>query len=205
MVGIRITVRNDFAKTAAKLKAMAKKQVPFAISLTLNQLAREVQAEVKNQIPKNFNLRRKWIVNGIRVKSSTKKSLEAAVFSRDKIMNKHEFGGSKTSSTTKVWKVGNKVAIPTALAKGGRAHGIVPEKFWPENLKDAFRIQTKDGRDFLAIRMSGKLAIMYTLEDKITVKDRLKMRVIGNDVVKRRLNKVFGEKLAYAIATEKLK
>lgn len=200
---IHLSVRHDFAKVAAKIKEQARSQVPFALAKTLTDLAKEVQTEVKREIPKNFTVRRQWIVNGIRMRSATKRNLEAAVFSRDKFMNKQEFGGVKRAGETRVWRVGKKIAIPTPLAKGGSKSGIVPKKNWPENLVKSFRIKAKDGRECLAVRNKTKLMIMYVLEDQITMKDRLKMREVGQRVISKRFNKVFGANLGRALASQK--
>ena len=200
---ISLNVSSNFNKIAAQLRDQARKQIPFVLAKTLTDLAKEVQLEVRKEIPKRFTLRRKWVVNGIRIQSASKRKLEAVVYSKDLFMGKQETGGIKHPGETKVWRVGNKIAIPTPFAKGGTKSGVVPKRNWPENLVNPFQIHAKDGRHYLAIRRHGKLVIMYVLEGKITMKDRLGMQVIGQRVVDRRFNKIFGSNLSRALATSK--
>lgn len=198
---LHITVRHDLAKASAMLRKLAKEQVPFALAKTLTDLAKEVQREVRVEMPKNFTLRRQWIVNGIRIKAATKRKLESVVYSRDKFMARQESGGIKRAPETKVWRVGDKIAIPTTLAKGGSRTGIVPKRNWPENLIKPFRIRTKDGHEYLAVRRAHAVQVMYVLQDQVKMKDRLKLHQIGQRVVAQRFNKVFGANLGRAIAS----
>lgn len=214
---INITVRHNLDRVMRQLDDFAKRQVPFAMSRALNDTAREIQRDIRFEMPRNFKIRRQWVLKGIQVKPSTKRDLRAMVFSKDKFMGRQEYGGDKASRDTRVWRFGNKVAVPLPAAKGGSKSGIVPKRFWPENLPDPFVLKAKDGREYLAIRAKAKrftgpmlpgkraaktdVVLMYVLEDEITVRDRLQMREIGNRVVRDRFDKLFGQALGRALAS----
>ncbi|MBM3114267.1 hypothetical protein [Jeongeupia naejangsanensis] len=196
-----LTLDFDFGAVERQLTELGRKQLPFATAKSLTQAAQAVQQQVRADMPKRFAISRKWIINGIRIEPARKSRLSARVYSRDKFMGRQEYGGEKRSQDTQVWRWKGKLAIPTDEARGGKPHGVVPKKNWPENLAGAlFQIRTRDGLDLLCLRRRGQVQVMYVLEDEVEVDARLKLRETGDRIANVVFPKLFGTNMARAIA-----
>ncbi|MEO5335214.1 MAG: hypothetical protein H7839_24650, partial [Magnetococcus sp. YQC-5] len=78
-------------------RAMADlgKQIQFASALTLTNLAKDAQAEVRRELPQRFTIRTNWISKGIQIRSASKNDLKATVLVLDQFMAIQETGGIK--------------------------------------------------------------------------------------------------------------
>lgn len=173
-----------------------QRQLPYAASLMLNSLARDIQAETRANIPKRFTLRRQWIVKGIRVTPSTKTKLEAVIESVDDFMRRQETGGKKTP------KHDQHLALPLRAVRRTKRDIIRPMDL-PMNLGQAsfdvvragakktmrgaggsvFKLRTGSGLEILARRRRGKLELMYLLKRDGDIKPRLGLHTDARFVV----------------------
>ena len=93
------------------LNRLKREQIPFAQSLALNWTLKDAQAEVREQLPRRFTIRRPWLPRGVVVKPSSKRQLWGTITQRDPFMSRQEFGGQKTPQ-------GKAIAVPVgALAR----------------------------------------------------------------------------------------
>lgn len=194
------TVQTDLDKAVAQMLAMTEaRQVPFILSKAINDTAKDVQAEVQKNIPQRFTLRRQWIVQGIRVKPSTKANLEAFVYSRDDFMSLQETGGDKTPR-------GRYVAIPTSMVRR-TPKDVIRKADRPKNLGDKAQIEEYRGNKFLALKKArrgkngNQLRFLYLLVPRADIDERLKLREDGSRVAMAMFPRRLEEAIAYAMRT----
>lgn len=214
---MRVTVQTDLGEAVASLAAITdSRQLPFILSKALNALASDVQAEVRQNIPQRFTLRRQWIVQGIRVKPSSKTNLEAVVYSIDEFMQRQETGQDKTP------KRDQNLAIPMSGARRNPS-GSIRAADLPSGLGVArdqtFSIQrgkrdvkvrgaggtawkqTINGKTYLLRRRGSKVEVMYLLQPRAQIDRRLMLREDGERVVRARAQQRLQEAVEYAMRT----
>ena len=82
---MNITIKFDGLKEViANMDDLAKKQVPFALSLALNKTAEEVKAEIVNKMPSYIDRPTAWTLNSLYVIRSTKTKPVAEIGYKDK-------------------------------------------------------------------------------------------------------------------------
>lgn len=191
---IQISVQSEIKKVLSQLDTFSRRQIPFAIAKALTETAKDVQAEVKRDMPSKFTLRRQWIVQGIRIIPANKQNLTAFVYSKDSatFMGRQEQGGEKAPQK------GRRIAVPTNAVRRTKTQ-IISRAELPANLTNSFVLEAKDGRTWIAKRFNkGKRAgvqLMYQLLPSTRVKPRLGLRTTGDQVIRRR----FTDKLVAAL------
>jgi hypothetical protein len=187
-----ISVTSNIQRVAQKFAGQINaKNMRFATAKSLTQMAQGAQAEVRDRMPKSkggpFYIRRNWVVGGIRIKSATRATLEAAVFSIDSggrrgFMSRQEHGGIKTNESG-----GEHIAIPLRAVKP-TPQSTVPRGWKPKNLlrygpsrgarqeamkqrAQAFRIKSKDraGVEWIMMRKGGKYVPAWLLVKRATI------------------------------------
>ena len=182
---IEISVQSEIRRVLGQLETFSSRQIPFAIAKALTDTAKDVQAEVKRDIPSKFTLRRQWIVQGIRIIAATKQNLTAFVYSKDSatFMGRQEQGGEKHPMK------GRRIAVPTNAVRRTKTQ-IISRSELPANLTNSFVLEGKDGRTWIAKRFNkGQRAgvqLMYQLLPSTRVKPRLGLRSTGDLVIRRR-------------------
>lgn len=125
---IRIKVEVDTKLFDGQMKGFVK-QVPFALSRSLNKTAQKTVPDLRASAKKDMTIRGPWVTKGVQMRASTKTNLVAEVGSVDPYMVKQVEGGTKTAQ-------GGNLAIP--LKGAGRARprkkSITPPETWPKNL-----------------------------------------------------------------------
>lgn len=214
-----ISIKHDLDKAMAGFAAQ-QKQVRYAAAVALTKTAQDLQAEIRNEMPRNFTLRRQWVVQGIRIKAARRDFLQAEVFSRDPFMAIQESGGTKTAIGRRVFDYQGYLAVPLDARRS--KYDVVRKEDWPENLVDPFILTARDGRKYLAVHqlgsrkgprsvrtMRGKqkretgTRLMYTLVKSEQLRARLGMRRIAARIVEPRWHENFGRALFEALSTAK--
>ncbi|WP_375333145.1 MULTISPECIES: hypothetical protein [unclassified Candidatus Tisiphia] len=81
-----IDVKSDINKIARYMDNIEKKQLPFAVNLTLNKIALLVQEQICKRVPIIFNNSKKWWDKhqrtGIKVAFASKYALISAVYTK---------------------------------------------------------------------------------------------------------------------------
>ncbi len=98
---IAISVNFDVARFAARLDAVAAKQVPFATARALTDVAKLAQAEVTGDLPKIFDRPSPFTMRGLSIQSATKTTLASAVFVKPiqaQYLLHEEIGGTRLPS-----------------------------------------------------------------------------------------------------------
>ncbi|NID15395.1 hypothetical protein [Luteibacter yeojuensis] len=95
-MAVEISLRSNLKQVTKQLSALAYKQVDFAASQAINDLARQVAAAEKENIKATFEKPKPFTVNAVGVRGATKRTLTATVFMRPvaaKYLAPYEQGG----------------------------------------------------------------------------------------------------------------
>jgi hypothetical protein len=195
-----------------------QKQVRFAAAFALTRTAQDLQDAIRAEMPRNFTLRRRWVVQGIRIKPARTDYLRAEVYSKDPFMAIQETGGEKRSINKRVFDYGAYLAVPLDARRS--KSDIVRKEDWPQNLIDPFILTARDGRKYLAVHQLGGRSgprsvrtargkqkratgtrLMYTLVLRTQLRERLGMRRITRQIVEPRWHANFARALFDAIST----
>lgn len=122
---IKVNVKVDTKLFDGQMKGFVK-QVPFALSRSLNMTAKAALPDLKKSVKHDLIVRSPWVPKGIQMRASTKTSLEASVGSVDDFMVKQVEGGTKQAQS-------GKLAIPLVGQGRGRARkkSITAPDNWP--------------------------------------------------------------------------
>ena len=91
-----ISIRSNVKQMQKKLDAFASKQIPFATSLALTAIAKNVQVAEKLALPRVFDRPTPFTMNSIGVRAARKDNLQAIVYVKDiaaSYLAPYEFGG----------------------------------------------------------------------------------------------------------------
>lgn len=165
-----IQIRVDATAALAGLKDTQLRQVPFALALTLNQLANDGQAAERERIKGAFKLRRETFnLRGVYIANqdrATKKRLAVVIQVEAKrgYLEKFEQGGDKVPVNGR-----RMLAVPNSKIFGKRI--LKPDDpLRPKNLhlhKDAHGRVIGDQRSFVIKLQNGQQAIMQRTDRKL--------------------------------------
>ena len=205
-MAIEISLRSNLKQISKQLSALAYKQLDFAASQAINDVAKQVAVAEKENIKATFEKPKPFTVNAVGVKGSTKRDLTAVVFVRPiaaKYLAPYEEGGSHklpgrallnpknirldqygqlTRSTLQRLKARSDVFIGPVNTKHGVVNGV-----WQ-------RVKASRGR-----RAGLKLLIRFG--DALPVKKRLGYGTTAQAVVARAWPGAFERAMARALAT----
>lgn len=191
---MNLSISSDIDKAIQQMRAVCDPgQLEFAVSKALNATARDVQDEVRRNMPGRFTIRRDWVVRGIQVKAATKQNLEAMVYSRDDFMRLQEYGGPKDPR-------GNYLAIPTSMVRR-TPKDVIRKADRPKALGDKAEVVDFEGRKYLALKKprrganGQRLRFLYLLVPRASIDKRLGLNDDGRRVAGLR----FGPNLQAAI------
>lgn len=187
-------IATNVPEVVDSLERFKREQIPFATALALTMTAGDAREAIVRDLPSRFTIRRKWIERGIRTTRATKRNLEATVFSRDPFMLKQQQGGKKQD-----------VSIPFKVRRSERT--VASRSRWPGKLLGRADVFIRDlpsgsGRRGVFQRMrSGRLKLLWILEDVAETKPRWEFEEQARKSVRRNWEKNFGKAFARAIAT----
>ena len=162
---MHITVDIDRKALDRRLTAIEERQIPFALSKTLNKTAIQIQEGIRKGMEERFTLRRKtFVLRGIKIERqafATKKRLQAVRIhvdeTRTDFLNKFEEGEEKRAHT------GRRFVAPSSEVFRLKS-GIIPRSQRPASFKfdtagrgsrGTFVVQGRDGRRFIFQRARG--------------------------------------------------
>jgi hypothetical protein len=197
---LTISVQSDIEAARRKLSSITEaRQLRFATAVALTRSAREVQAEVRKNMPSRFTLRRDWVLKGIQVEKAKPADLVATVFSRDTFMGLQEAGGPKSP-------LRNYLAIPTKAVRR-TPRDIIRKADRPKALGDKAEVVEVKGHKYLALKKArrgrngnGQLRLLYLLVPRAQIKARLGLAQDGMQVVRARFPDLLRQALAEAVA-----
>jgi hypothetical protein len=75
-----ISLDIDTKPVERRMTQDARRQLPFAMALTLTTLAKQAQAAEKEEMKRVFDRPTRWTLNAVRIQPATKRSLQSRVF-----------------------------------------------------------------------------------------------------------------------------
>ncbi|CAI3953661.1 unnamed protein product [Commensalibacter communis] len=129
---MKTTIRLDTKQASMELQRIASKDIPYAVALGLNGVAKAARDQVKQELPSIFHNTNAFTRNAVAFTPATKNYQTATIFIKDqqaKYLQFEEYGGTRTPSDniTNPSAKGLVVAAPNAKknASGGLPKGYV--------------------------------------------------------------------------------
>jgi len=195
---MQISITSDIDRAIKNLSKVQHKQIPFAASQTLNDLAIDSQKALKAQAVKKLDRPTKQTLNAFKVKRSSKNNLVSEVFIVDwawKYLKYQIQGGIRRASNKQIG-----VPVNARLNKHGnipgRRKGLVKKKKqFIATIKGISGVWERVGR-------GGKqLKLVVAFEDKVEYSKRFEFHKVVQGVVKNKFNKHFSKRLGAALAS----
>lgn len=191
---MEIKIETNAADAKHFFDSLARKQLPFAMSRTVNRLAWDIRDKEQGNIDKFFNIRTSWLKKrgAMPVIPSNKRQypdIFAILGVKDEIAAMSATGGTRRAQS-------GEMAVPFANAGRGQStreilnpgKETLPKAKWPSNIvkenkanarrrrgrgkkPKPFYMKSK-GRKFVALRSSAShlpLKILYEFKDSVTV------------------------------------
>lgn len=200
---IGIKIKSNIPDLKSQLGVFERFELPFITAKTLTETAQRAQTLTKNQINRDFVVRKTSFPNSIKIRPATKNSLVSEVYTRAPFAEIQEFGGVSEPTKSRnliiplyadLRGLKKRAALKMALKGGGGKN-------------KAFRIfsNARDGR-FLVRRKRKErypLEFLFEIAETAFIPPRLKMFEIAESVVrnfmpsifKRNAEEVLGRKL----------
>jgi hypothetical protein len=203
---IDLNIRGDLRKLERAFAGVAEKQLRFAWSQAINNVAKEVQKAERENMTKVLDKPTPFTLSGVSVRLSTKASLTATVYVKDKTASylaPYEVGGlNKLNSKAllkpidqKVNQYGNlpRTAVKRLAAKKNVFVGKVKTK---NGVVDGVWQRSKAQRG----KQAG-LKLLVKFDNAHVVKQHLDYRGVARRIVSARLKVEFAAAMQKAIAT----
>lgn len=202
-----VSVKAETAGALRWLDGIHRRQIPFATAFALTRTAQAVQTEVRQQLPRRFVIRNRFVEQAIRVRPARKDTLTAQVLiPTDQegyrriadAMEQHEFGGDKRPRS------GTFIAVPINARRNKR--DIIPRGQRPKALESdprVFLLTTKSGKRLLVQRQgrgkSAALRVLYGLRPSVKISQAFGFFATGAATVRRVYSSIFRAAMDRAI------
>lgn len=202
-----IDIRADVKKLEKQLSSLAFKQLPFATSQALTNIAKDVATAEKQNMKNKLDRPTPFTVNSVGSKGATKDSQQSIVYVKDiasAYLEPYEFGGLN--------KLNGKALLRPANI-GVNQYGNLPRKKIAQlkSRKDVFFgvVKTRTAGEINGVWQRipaprgkfGSLKLLIRFEDAHTAQRHLGWRDLAKKIVEANLNREMGKALAQAIAT----
>jgi hypothetical protein len=185
-------------------------QIPYAMSVAINGLAKDVQEANFYSIKHNFHVRREpFLKYSNKISQFAKKDALMAVIgivpvgeNKDSVYTKFQDGGVKTSIT------GGKIAVPSSDLGIG-VNAIIPQRLRPRNLPSATtaKITAHDGRQYIFTTLGrGKnrqFRLAYMLLPEVKIAPMLDYYTVAQQAIERNYQQRVEAAMQRAIETAK--
>ena len=211
MSDTEFSIKSNVDEFAKVIDDFGRKQLPYAVSLTINKLAKAVVAGEVEGIAETFPTATPFTKGGVSFIPSNKNILEAVVFVKDiqaEYLEPYEFGGNEIpagpSHTAMLRPIGIKTNqygnIPYQRVKNLKAQ---PNVFsWEVKLKNGTRI----GGVFQRLKGKGggpRLKILVRFADPHAVHEELHYFDRARKIVESNFLELMNESMARALETAK--
>ena len=194
---IQLTV--NLKKFQEKMRKLALDQVPYALSRTLNNLAASAPKKIIREIPQKFKIKRPWHDRGryaIKVLRSSKRLLQAAVYTRAYWLVFHESGGIRRPEK------GQHIAIPTRFVPR-TSSGLISRSARPRRLQRFSMDKERQVIRGSTTKRKGKVSLMFLIRKTVKIKPRLEFRKTVVDEYKHGFKSLFADEFKKAIKSSK--
>ena len=165
-----------------KLMTLCEKDVLFTAAKTLTQTAQAAQEQIKQHLHSVFVLRKPNFEKSIKIRSATKQTLQASVYTMAGFASLQQTGGRRVAKT-------GQLAVPQY--DDLRSLKAVRKS----NQPGSFIMTLKSGGIVVARRVEKNIEILYHIKNFTLVPKRLQMIEIGEDVATRDFPRLFSQNL----------
>ena len=165
-----------------KLMTLCEKDVLFTAAKTLTQTAQKAQKQIQQHLHSTFVLRKPNFEKSIKVRSATKQTLQASVYTMAGFATLQQTGGRRVAKT-------GQLAIP----QYDDLRDIKAVR--KTNQPDSFLMKLKSGGMVIARRVNKNIEILYHIKNVAFVPKRLEMIEIGESVAKTEFPRLFSQNL----------
>lgn len=201
MARIDIDLKSELPKLG-KWTDTAVKQLPFATSQAINDVAFMVRSNVRDEMPRRFTIRRDWVTRQVDVvQKATKDKPNALVGPKPQVdfLARQQTGGAKLPR-------GNWIAIPTQAVRRTKSQ-MISKADRPAALGNRVHVERVGRSTFLALTgtkgakarkgaSGNRLRLLYLLVPRAQLEPRLGLSEIGLPVVRSN----FQPRLAYRLS-----
>ena len=161
----------DLEKFTAKMDALTRKQLPFAMTLALTWTAQNASVALQGNLRDHFTIRSSWVARGIRIEAARKKGRDRAskVGSVDPFMARQALGGTKKP-------IGKTKMLGVPLGIRRQKTDIMRPSRWPGKIlqrKRVFVHRFGSHSDVFIYRRTSKkrypIILLYRLTPKIKI------------------------------------
>lgn len=216
-----ISIRSNIKEISKSLSDMAFKQIAFATTKALTELAKEVQADESDNIAHTFKKPKAFTKNAVGMRGARKDNLTALVFVRPiaaRYLDPYETGGdhvlpgsSQAILNPKDIRLNANGQLPRGVLERLKARpdifiGPVQTKAGPVNGVWQRIPAAKTGaqlrrRAAAGVKAVGHLKLLIRFGDALPVNKRLNYRSRAKSLVDRRFDAAFAKAMAEALAT----
>lgn len=201
---MRLGVSIDFRSAVEALDGAQKRQVPFAIANTLNDVAFLARHHVVNVTgPRDFDIRNKRFLGVAlqigKVGKASKYNLVATIY--DKLGR--SFLKVQADGGTKRPEKPGRFAIPLGKMADKRKSRGIPKNMRPLTMPNTFKLRTRGGGEVIARRVgrARRVEVVYALKRTAELPQRFNVYRDVGQVVAANIDRVFAAQMARALAS----
>jgi hypothetical protein len=153
---MQINISSNARALTARLTAIEKRQLPFAVAMALNATAKDVQTGITTTLPDVFDRPAPFTMNALAVLPAGKTAPVATVLVKDqqaKYLRFEQFGGTRTAAANSI-KPATALALPSGSlpldSYGGMRRGQLAK------LKEAAKQNASARQDWRAARKAAR-------------------------------------------------
>jgi hypothetical protein len=198
---IEFNVKSDYKRLERRLNAIERKQLPFAFSKTLNDVAKRIRKRIVDRTyPAAFDVRDGKFANAtFKIDFSSKRKLEARVYDRLGRANLklHAEGGIKRAKR-------GSIAVPSQYVKDRRTGRGVRRSLRPREVVDSQKGYKTQRAIFQAYGpKASKKRLLYSLIPSARISKQFPFYEDANKIVRKDLSRVFNYQLKQALRSRK--
>ncbi|MHA6236828.1 hypothetical protein [Pseudomonas fluorescens group sp. PF-69] len=223
---LNISIRSNIKEISKSLSDMAFRQIAFATTTALTELAKEVQADESDNIAHTFKKPKAFTKNAVGMRGARKDNLTALVFVKPiaaRYLQPYEDGGNhvlpgKALLNPKDIKLNTNGQLPRGIlarlkarpdifigpvkTKSGVVNGVWQRAYFRPKGSERGRSH-QGGEVKRGANTTGRLKLLIRFGDALPVNKRLNYRSRAQSLVDRRFNAVFATAMDKALTTAK--
>lgn len=196
---MQTSLSKDISKLTSKLDDLGRKQLPFATSLALNEVAKNAQQRAQRRMRTDLDRPTPFTIRGVRVRRSSKTKLQAEVYIQEIQAEYLQYAvkGGKRRPAKRA------LVVPVKLKLN--KYGNIPRRKIQTLLSrdDVFVVRDSDKAGIYQRMKSGKLKMLVAFESSADYERRWPFFDIVIKEAKKRIEPAMRAALARAIATAK--
>jgi hypothetical protein len=184
-------------KLTTEIRRVVVQQVPYALSRALNGVAVMAQQKMIQRIPQQFKIKTTWHDRGrygIKVQRSSKRFLQAAVYTLAPWLKDHETGAIRQAAK------GRHLAIPTRFVPR-TARGLIQGRAKPRRLQRFSKDERAQVIRGSTTKRKGKVSLMFLIRRRVQIKPRLEFQKTVSEEFQREFKSLFAQEFKKALHT----